>query len=66
MKKAMFTALFVLLKAFAFTQVVGETVYKELNVNGETFLKWLKVDYIIEYDSNGNSIHSKSSDGYER
>ena len=32
MKKAMFTALFVLLKAFAFTQVVGETVYKELNV----------------------------------
>ena len=65
MKKAIFTAIFALLSATAFSQAVGEKVYKEVNINGEKLSKWLTVDSITEYDSKGNEIHFKDSDGFE-
>ena len=39
---------------------VGEKVYKEVSVNGETISKWLTVSEISEYDNKGNKIHYKT------
>ena len=44
---------------------VGEKVYKEVSVNGETISKWLTVSEISEYDNKGNKIHYKTSYGTE-
>ena len=49
----------------AFSQEIGDKVYKEVEVNGEKLFKWLKYSYLTEYDINGNMIHKKWSDGDE-
>ena len=64
MKKTIFIAIFVL-NTFAFTQTVGEKVYKEVTVNGEKNTKWLQVYSVSECDSNGNIIHEKNNSGEE-
>ncbi|MBQ3824906.1 MAG: hypothetical protein II811_02085, partial [Spirochaetaceae bacterium] len=66
MKRVMMIAVFALLSAFAFAQTVGEKVYKEVSVNGEMVSKWLEVVSMAEYDSKGNEIYFKNSNGFER
>ena len=65
MKRFTFLAVFFILGALAFSAEVGEKTYKEVTVNGKTLSKWVEVLSISEYDSNGNLIHFKDSDGYE-
>ena len=65
MRRIKFAAIFICLSVFCFAQNVGEKVYKEVTVNGETLSKWLEVTSLEEYDSKGNHIYYKNSNGYE-
>lgn len=49
-----------------FSLFAKNPVYKEFIINGETLGKWVYVtEYWYEYDSKGNQIHYKDSDGNE-
>ena len=62
MKKKIFLVFFALLTINLF----ADPIYKELKVDGKSVFKWVNVSVIeYEYDSNGNEIHSKDSDGDE-
>ena len=74
MKRFTFLAVFFILGALAFSaglreriykDEVGERLRKEVTVDGKTLSKWVEVLSISEYDSNGNEIHSKYSNGEE-
>ena len=75
MKRFTFLAVFFILGALAFSaglreriykDEVGERLRKEVTVDGKTLSKLVEVYSVIEYDSNGNLIHSKDSDGDEK
>ena len=42
-----------------------EKIFKEFVVKGEKISKWVTKTGETQYDSNGNEIHRKNSDGYE-
>ena len=74
MKRFIFLAVFFILGALAFSaglgertykDEVGERLHKEVTVDGKTLSKLVEVYSVIEYDSNGNLIHSKDNDGGE-
>ena len=74
MKRFTFLAVFFILGALAFSaglreriykDEVGERLRKEVTVDGKTLSKLVEVYSVIEYDSNGNLIHSKYSNGEE-
>ena len=67
MKKLITIIIIISLPFFACSKSIklGEKVYKEISVNGETFSKWMIAIEFSEYDSKGNKIHSKNSDGFE-
>ncbi|MBR6296395.1 MAG: hypothetical protein IKR40_07970 [Treponema sp.] len=47
---------------YAYSQELGEQVYKEVTVNGAKLYKWVVYNSLSEYDENGNLIHSKVFD----
>ena len=77
--------LLILVGMNAFTQQLGDKVYKEVIVDGKKVNKWLMINALYDFDdkgdrthakfegeewwydhdTNGNTIHSKSSDGLE-
>ena len=74
MKRFIFSVVFFILGALAFSaglreriykDEVGERLHKEVTVDGKTLSKLVEVYSVIEYDSNGNEIHSKYSNGEE-
>ena len=74
MKRFTFLAVFFILDALAFSAGLGERTYKdevgerlrkEVTVDGKTLSKLVEVYSVIEYDSNGNWIHYKASNGEE-
>ena len=74
MKRFTFLAVFFILGAPAFSaglgertykDEVGERLHKEVTVDGKTLSKLVEVYSVIEYDRNGNEIHSKYSNGRE-
>ncbi|MBQ7367653.1 MAG: RHS repeat protein, partial [Spirochaetaceae bacterium] len=74
MKRFTFLAVFFILGALAFSaglgertykDEVGERLHKEATVDGKTLSKLVEVYSVIEYDRNGNLIHSKYSNGEE-
>ena len=74
MKRFIFSVVFFILGALAFSaglgertykDEVGERLHKEVTVNGKTLSKLVEVYSVIEYDRNGNEIHSKYSNGKE-
>lgn len=74
MKRFIFSAVFFILGALAFSaglreriykDEVGERLRKEVTVDGKTLSKLVEVYSVIEYDRNGNLIHYKNSNGYE-
>ena len=74
MKRFIFSVVFFILGALAFSaglgertykDEVGERLHKEVTVDGKTLSKWVEVLSISEYDNNENLIHFKDSDGYE-
>ena len=61
-----FAAAFIFLASLpAVAQELGEKIYKEVTVEGEQLYKWVKYYSITEYDSKGNQIHYKDSNGDE-
>ena len=62
MKKHCIALLSLLLMAVC--SLTASPVYKSFTVNGETVNRWVNV-LITEYDTKGNKIHYKKSDGYE-
>ena len=74
MKRFIFSVVFFILGALAFSaglgertykDEVGERLHKEVTVDGKTLSKWVEVLSISEYDNNGNLIHYKNSDVVE-
>lgn len=51
---------------YAYSQELGEQVYKEVTVNGAKLYKWVVYNSLSEYDENGNLIHSKVFDDGEK
>ena len=66
MKRFIFSVVFFILGALAFSAEVGEKTYKEVTVDGKTLSKLVEVYSVIEYDSNGNWIHYKDNKGNEK
>ena len=74
MKRFIFSVVFFILGALAFSaglgertykDEVGERLHKEVTVDGKTLSKLVEVYSVIEYDSNENWIHYKASNGEE-
>ena len=40
-------------------------LYKEVSIPGEKVFRWVMLDSFVEYDPDGNEIHSQKSSGYE-
>lgn len=60
--KKIIIILIMLLCASLYSETLGDKVYKQVSLKGETFYKWLAYNAITEYDENGNEIHLKSVD----
>ena len=59
------TLLFLILFLAIGFQITASPVYKTFSVNGETFSRWVVERSVIEYDSSGKEIYSKSLSGNE-
>jgi len=64
-KVALFCLFSYILTSFSYAHSIGDKVYKEVVVKGETVSKWLILYSIDEYDNKGNIIYEKNSDGDE-
>ena len=65
-KAVLFVFIFFGLASFVYAYELGDKVYKEVMVKGETVSKWVILESVTEYDRQGNEIHYKSSYGTER
>ena len=45
---------------------MNEKIYKEFIVSGNKVGRWLKKTETSEYNSDGNIVHSKDSEGFEK
>lgn len=58
----------ILLCSFMYSQSLGDKVYKEVSRKGEIINKWLSYELLVEYNTDGNEIHSimKKPNYYEQ
>ena len=52
-------------KEFVINENFAEPIYKGFVINGNTVYKWVQIQEVHEYDSNGNEIHSEGFYGDE-
>ncbi|MBR6079467.1 MAG: hypothetical protein IKP60_04825, partial [Treponema sp.] len=59
-------AIFLAASLPAAAQNLGDRLYKEVAADGELLYRWMDYYSLYEYDSMGNIIHYKDSNGYEK
>ena len=63
MKRICIALLFLLL--ISVCSLIASPIYKSFTVNGETVSRWVVESSVVEFDEQGNIIHSKTSYGFE-
>lgn len=51
--------------SFLYSEELGDKVYKEVNIDGEIFYKWLEYTKYEKFDINGNLVYTKELDSDE-